>query len=70
VAFDQGTKRALYARHGIAEYWVVDIPGQRLHVYREPSANGYAMARAFSPTDVVSPRDLPAIQVAVGTLFT
>jgi Uma2 family endonuclease len=69
VAFDQGTKRALYARHGIAEYWVIDIPGQRVHVYREPSANGYAIARAFSPADVVSPRDFPAIQITVGTLF-
>ncbi len=69
-AFDQGTKRALYARHGIAEYWVVDIPGRRVHVYREPCSNGYAMARAFGPTDVVSPRDFPAIQVAVGTLCT
>jgi hypothetical protein len=49
---------------------VVDIPGRRVHVYREPSSNGYAMARAFGPTDVVSPRDLPAIQLTVGTLFT
>jgi Uma2 family endonuclease len=70
LAYDRGTKRALYARHGIAEYWVVDLPGQRVHVYREPRANGYGVARACSLTDVVSPRDLPAIQIAVGTLFT
>ena len=70
LAFDQGTKRALYARHGVAEYWVVDLPGQRVHVYSEPGVEGFAMARAHSLTDVVSPRELPAIQITVGTLFT
>jgi Uma2 family endonuclease len=69
VAFDQGVKRSLYARKGIAEYWVVDIPGGRVHVYRDPSVKGFAMARAYSGTDVVSPRALPAIQITAGTLF-
>jgi hypothetical protein len=39
-------------------------------VYREPSLEGFAMARACGLTDVVSPRELPAIQIAVGTLLT
>jgi Uma2 family endonuclease len=44
LAFDQGTKRALYARYGVAEYWVVDIPGKTIHVYREPAGDRYARA--------------------------
>ncbi|HEY4445470.1 MAG TPA: Uma2 family endonuclease [Steroidobacteraceae bacterium] len=69
LAFDQGAKRALYARHGVAEYWVVDIPGKRVHVYREPMMNGYGEAFERTLTATVSPRALPAIQVTVGTLF-
>jgi Uma2 family endonuclease len=69
LAFDQSTKRALYARHGVVEYWVVDIPGKRVHVYREPAVDGYAEAVERGPSDIVSPRALPAVQVAVGTLF-
>ncbi len=69
VAFDQGFKRSLYARHGIAEYWVVDIPGRRVHVYREPGITGFAMARVCSLADVVSPRELPALRITAGTLF-
>lgn len=66
----QGAKRALYGRYGVAEYWVIDIPGQRVHVYCDPTVDGYAPARECALTDVVSPRGLPAFQVVVGTLFT
>jgi Uma2 family endonuclease len=69
LAFDQGTKRALYARHGVVEYWVVDIPGKRVHVYREPTDDGYVEAVERTPSDTISPRALPAVQVTVGTLF-
>jgi len=69
LAFDQSTKRALYARHGVAEYWVVDIPGKRVHVYREPAADGYTEAVERSSSDVVSPRAIPAVQLVAGTLF-
>jgi Uma2 family endonuclease len=70
LVFDQGAKRALYARHGVAEYWVIDIPGKRIHVYREPTANGYREAFERALPDSVAPRALPAVQVAVQSLFT
>jgi Uma2 family endonuclease len=69
LGFDQGAKRALYARHGVAEYWVVDIPGKRVHVYREPTLDGYGEAFERTLAATVSPRALPAIQVTAGTLF-
>jgi Uma2 family endonuclease len=70
LAYDQGIKRALYARHGVAEYWVVDIPGQRVHVYREPTGEGYAQALEHAADDIVSPRALPSFQVAARKFFT
>jgi Uma2 family endonuclease len=69
LAFDQGIKRALYSRHGVAEYWVVDVSGKRIHVYREPTGDGYAQALECTLSDVVSPRGLPGVQVTAGTLF-
>jgi Uma2 family endonuclease len=69
LAFDQSIKRALYARHGVAEYWVVDLPGQCIHVYCEPTADGYAETLKRGQTDTVSPRAMPAVRFAAGTLF-
>jgi Uma2 family endonuclease len=68
-AYDQSTKRALYARYGVAEYWVVDVQGERVFVYSDPAGEGYARVVTYTTADIVSPRAVPAVQVKVGTLF-
>jgi len=69
LSFDQGIKRALYARQGVAEYWVFDLPGRRVHVYRDPTVEGYGDASVHTLNEAVSPRALPAVQVVPGTVF-
>src|SRR5262249_7851782 len=39
--FDLGVKAVLYARAGIADYWVLDLQGRRLIVHREPRDGRY-----------------------------
>jgi Uma2 family endonuclease len=46
LADDLGPKRALYAAHGIPEYWVVDLAGRAIHQAWAPSAGAYALALA------------------------
>ncbi len=36
LGFDRGRKGGLYARAGIAEYWIVNLRNRRLEIYREP----------------------------------
>ncbi|MBF2079254.1 MAG: Uma2 family endonuclease [Synechococcales cyanobacterium T60_A2020_003] len=38
---DLGSKADLYAATSIPDYWVLNIAGQQLHVFREPRADGY-----------------------------
>lgn len=54
LAFDLSTKASLYARAGIAEYWVIDVNGRRLHRYTEPRDDGYQAVTALGEDDVVS----------------
>jgi Uma2 family endonuclease len=58
--FDTNQKRLLYARAGLREYWVVDINGRRLLVYRDPQAGDYATQQVLGPTDAISPLAAPA----------
>jgi len=69
LSFDTTEKRLLYARAGIRDYWVVDINGRRLLVYRDPQAGDYATHQVFSPTDTVSPLAVPTVAVRVGDLL-
>ncbi len=43
LAYDLGDKRAAYARSGIPEYWVVDIPSETVHVFRGAGNRGNAV---------------------------
>ena len=54
LAFDLGTKAGLYARAGIAEYWVLDINGRQLIVHREPAAV-YKSVVAYAADESVAP---------------
>ena len=35
-------KAPLYARHGVAELWVLDLPGALLHRFSAPQGDAYS----------------------------
>jgi Uma2 family endonuclease len=69
LEYDRGEKAALYAAAGIADYWVVDIRGECLHVHRQPQSGQYTSRQTFRGLDEVSPLSFPQIVLRVGTVF-
>jgi Uma2 family endonuclease len=69
VRYDRSTKRRLYAKEGITEYWIVNVPKQCIEVYRDPAADGYSSATEAVSGDFVSPRALPAVRLDVAAIF-
>jgi Uma2 family endonuclease len=76
LAFDRRRKGGLYARAGIAEYWIVNLVGRVLEVYRQPvrSASArygwkYKNARMLKPGATVSPLAAPTARIAVANLL-
>jgi Uma2 family endonuclease len=67
--FDTNEKRLLYARAGIRDYWVVDINGRRLLIYRDPQAGDYATQQVLGPGDAVAALAAPASPVLVADLL-
>jgi Uma2 family endonuclease len=55
IGFDLTRKAGLYARAGIGEYWVFDIPASRLIVHRDPRNGLYTSVAAYRPEEAVAP---------------
>jgi Uma2 family endonuclease len=55
--YDATTKRDLYARAGVPEYWVLDINSRRLIVHRNLSQGKFEQIESVPETAVVSIRD-------------
>lgn len=60
-SFDRSTKRSLYARAGLPEYWVVALEDNQMHVYRTPEGDQYTAHEPHAPGDMVSIAALPSI---------
>lgn len=72
--FDMTTKAELYATAGIPEYWVLDLDGRRLIVYRKPAVlpvggTAYRSQQVLSPTESVAPLAMPDTAVRVSDLL-
>lgn len=68
LEFDTTFKARLYAALGVREYWVVNALSPMTHVYRGPSAAGYAEARAVPPSVPLIPLLVPALAVTLADL--
>jgi len=69
LAFDLTTKARLYAGARIVEYWVVDIPGRRIIVHRDPQAGQYRSVTAYAEQEGVRPLASPDQEFPVGSAF-
>jgi len=55
-----------YARHGVAEYWVVDVNNARLHIHRDPVDGAYPQPLVLEAGATATPRAVPGFTVRVG----
>ena len=76
LAYDRSTKAALYARAGIEDYWIVNLPDGVLEVHRQPAAmadqplgHHYRSIIRLTPADTISPLGRPNAVAAVSSLL-
>ncbi len=56
---DQTDKLKAYARNGIPEYWILNLHGNQLEVYREPSGEEYLFIRKYKAGQAVAALEFP-----------
>ena len=69
LEYDTTVKAELYAIMGIPEYWVADLPNNRLLVYSTPEGDVYRTTREFHAGDSVAPQLLPSCRLDAGILL-
>jgi len=63
LAYDRDIKIPIYARHGIAEVWLLDLHGGSLSIHRDPGPKGYQRVFTAKKNETVSPVLLPSIEI-------
>lgn len=73
---DLTEKAERYATASVPEYWVLDVVGRELHVFRDPQplpaglgATAYRTHTTHAPADTVSPLAVPTAAVRIGDLL-
>jgi Uma2 family endonuclease len=76
LVYDTGAKAELYATGGIDDYWVVDLAGRAVEVFRapgpedaRPSDRRYTSRRRLQPGDTIAPVAAPDAAVRVADLL-
>ncbi|HSF38215.1 MAG TPA: Uma2 family endonuclease [Thermoanaerobaculia bacterium] len=69
LVYDRNIKVPLYTESGILETWIVDLNGDVVLVFREPSPGGYKEERAFRRGETISPLAFPGLSVAVDAIL-
>ena len=67
-SYDLRLKAALYAKGGVAEYWVVDIASRCVHVHTQLALTGYGEVRVVDHADPLAPQALPGLALRIDDL--
>jgi len=76
LQFDRITKSSLYARAGIADYWIVNLIDRVVEIYREPAADltapygwRYTSLERARPPAAPTPLGVPGLPIPVASLL-
>lgn len=66
---DCDKKAKTYSKSGITDYWVLDVVDRQLHVFREPSQEGYQNEVILSEKESISPLAFPDVNIFVNQML-
>ncbi len=69
LRFDRDQKARIYAKAGIADYWIVNLIDDVLEVFRDPKDGSYATRVVLQAPEIVSPLSFPDLEIAVSDLL-
>lgn len=69
LSFDREVKSLAYAKAGIEDYWVLNLKGRKLHIYRNPSESGYGSELILAAGESIAPLAFGNCAVTVAAML-
>ncbi len=69
LSHDRDRKANIYARAGVPEYWIVDVRGRQVLVFRKPRRTGYGEMKPHKPSDKLRALKVPELALTVDDLL-
>lgn len=69
LKYDCEVKNKLYAQSGIIDYWVLDLPHRQLHVFREPTPDGYTHHSILEEPHEIASLAFPDMAIAISSIL-
>ncbi|HEX8560492.1 MAG TPA: Uma2 family endonuclease [Pyrinomonadaceae bacterium] len=69
LEYDRQVKAPLYARAGVPEVWVVNLPGERVETYADPAGDAYQTPGSHARGEELQSRSLAALRVGVSEVL-
>jgi Uma2 family endonuclease len=69
IEYDRDIKLPAYARSGIPEVWLADIPAETVTAHTEPTNGAYRNVRAFRRGDSITPLHFPDLSIEVASIL-
>jgi Uma2 family endonuclease len=66
---DRDRKIPLYARAGITEVWLVDLPRAVIEVYRDPGAGTYGDVQTVARDGMLAILEMPGVSIQAGDVL-
>ncbi|MGF1521037.1 MAG: Uma2 family endonuclease [Leptolyngbyaceae cyanobacterium] len=66
---DRQQKAPIYARAGIADYWILDVNARQVYAFRKPTQAGYQQEAILAANTIFAPLAFPDITIPLNLLF-
>jgi Uma2 family endonuclease len=69
LAYDRNVKLPLYARAGIGEAWIVDLPSEAIERHNDPAEDGYLRMERVGKGRSLTSEDLPNLTLQINAVL-
>ncbi len=69
VEYDRLVKVPLYAKAGIKEVWLVNLPGEQIEIYAEPAGGAYQILNQIKRGEEAQAHSIPDLIISADTVL-